>query len=112
LENRGQDIAGLHFRTLGALDVEDGRLQDAAEGGGLLRLAFCPRRTAWTDVQYVQVLAQAGGPPCRPPNPLALPGRARARAVLQREYACARDRLTAGDGQTISSAAENTTLLL
>ena len=40
LEDRRQDVAGVHFGALRALDVQDGRLQDAPERRRLLRLAL------------------------------------------------------------------------
>ncbi len=42
LQDGGQDVAGVHFLPLRALDVENRRLQHAPEGGRLLGLALLP----------------------------------------------------------------------
>ena len=40
LEDGGQDVTGLHFRPLRALNVQHGHLQHTLEGRGLLGLTF------------------------------------------------------------------------
>ena len=41
-QERGQDVAHVRFRLPRALDVQNGRLQDAAEGQGLVGRALGP----------------------------------------------------------------------
>ena len=104
LEHRRQDVACVHLGSLGALHVQDGRLQDAAEGRRLFRLALLAAPELLDHV--VQVLVEVAAEPreihaAALQNALAfgIVGQ-REEQVLERQVGVAsRDSLAVGDGQ-------------
>ena len=56
LKNRREDVAGVRFVPLGALDVQDGGLQHATKRDRLLRLSLCAAALALD--RFVEVRAE------------------------------------------------------
>ena len=104
LENRGADVARLHLLALGALDVEHGGLQHAAERRRLLRLALVPAAdffNRFVEVR-IQLAPQPGQVRAAGAQDLLAVGivRERVEQVLERQVRVPpRDRLAVGDGQ-------------
>ena len=102
LQNRRQHVADVRLVALSALDVDDGGLQDAAEGRGLFRLVVLAARQLLD--RFVQILVQlaaqrsqvgaAGGE-----NPFAVGiVQQRVEQVFERQVrVAARDRFAIGD---------------
>ena len=95
LQHRGDDVAGVHLGLAGALDVQHGRLQHAAEGPGLLGfLLHAPRelldRLLQEGVEVAPQARQVGA--ARRQDPLAVEVvRQHVQQVLERQVVCRRE---------------------
>ena len=104
LQDRGEDVARLHFLSPGALHVQHGRLQHAAERQRLVGLALLPAAELLDGlvqvfVQLAPQLGQVG--PARREDLLAfrVVGE-RVKQVLERQVRVTpRRRLAEGDGE-------------